>query len=125
VKKIQKRKDKTMQIVISHKNVKSVDAQDSFVEQQLFALANRLQIDEAHVVFERRWDGTPPYRVGIHIVTPGPDVMAEGEDQTLQAAMLKSLRQLETKARHRAERPGRRVRSNLQAPPLGRQGVRR
>lgn len=114
-----------MQIVISHKNVKSVDAQDSFVEQQLFALANRLQIDEAHVVFERRWDGTPPYRVGIHIVTPGPDVMAEGEDQTLQAAMLKSLRQLETKARHRAERPGRRVRSNLQAPPLGRQGVRR
>jgi ribosome-associated translation inhibitor RaiA len=114
-----------MQIVISHKNVKSVDEQDSLVEQRLFALADQLQIDEARVVFERRWDGTPPYRVGIHIVTPGPDVMAEGEDQTLHAAVLKSLKQLETKTRQRGERARQRVQTNLQAPPLGRQGVRR
>jgi ribosome-associated translation inhibitor RaiA len=114
-----------MKIVISHKHVKSVDEQDSLVEQRLFALADRLQIDEARVVFERRWDGAPPYRVGIHIVTPGPDVMAEGEDQTLQAAVLKSLKQLETKTRQRGERARQRVQTNLQAPPLGRQGVRR
>ncbi len=114
-----------MKIVISHKHVKSVDEQDSLVEQRLFALADRLQIDEARVVFERRWDGAPPYRVGIHIVTPGPDVMAEGEDQTLQAAVLKSLKQLETKTRQRGERARQRVQTNLQAPPLSRQGVRR
>jgi len=105
-----------MQIVISHKHVKSVDEQDSLVEQRLFALADRLQIDEAQVEFERRWDGTPPYRVSIHIVTPGPDVFSEGEDQTLHAAVLKSLQQLETKTRQRGERARQRVRTNLQAP---------
>ena len=110
-----------MQIVIAHKHVKSVDEQDRVVEQRLFALADRLQIDEARVVFERRWDGAPPYRVGIHIVTPGPDVLAEGEDQTLPAAVLKSLRQLETKARARAERHRNRARTNLQSPAIGRQ----
>lgn len=114
-----------MQIVISHKHVKSVDEQDSLVEQRLFALADRLQIDEARVEFERRWDATPPYRVGIHIVTPGPDVVAEGEDQTLSAAVLKSLRQLDAKVRQRETRRMSRVKTNLQAPPLGRQGVRR
>lgn len=114
-----------MQIVISHKHVRSVDEQDSLVEQRLFELADRLRIDEARVVFERRWDGTPPYRVGIHIVTPGPDVMAEGADQTLQAAVLKSLRQLDVKVRQRHARRLGRVETNLQAPPLGRQGVRR
>jgi ribosome-associated translation inhibitor RaiA len=114
-----------MQIVIAHRHVKSVDEQDSLVERRLFALADRLQIDEARVEFERRWNGAPPYRVGIHIVTPGPDVVAEGEDQTLHAAVLKSLKQLETKTRQRGERSRQRVRTNLQAPPLGRQGVRR
>jgi ribosome-associated translation inhibitor RaiA len=114
-----------MQIVISHKHVKSVDEQDRLVEQRLFALADRLQIDEARVVFERRWDGTTPYRVGIHIVTPGPDVVAEGEDQTLQAAVLKSLRQLDDKVRRRKTRQSNRVKTNLQAPPLGRQEMRR
>ena len=114
-----------MKVVISHKHVQSVDKQDSLVEQRLFALADRLQIDEARVVFERCWDGAPPYRVGIHIVTPGPDVMAEGADQTLHAAVLKSLKQLETKTRQRSDRARQRVRTNMQAPPLGRRGVRR
>ncbi|MCG3146869.1 MAG: hypothetical protein PCFJNLEI_00303 [Verrucomicrobiae bacterium] len=111
-----------MQIVISHNDVKSVDEQDRLIEQRLLALADRLQIDEARVVFERRWDCAPPYRVGIHIVTPGPDLMVEGEDQTLAAAVLKSLRALDRKVRGRtAQRLGR-VKTNLQAPPLGRQG---
>jgi ribosome-associated translation inhibitor RaiA len=114
-----------MKIVISHKHVKSVDEQDSLVEQRLFALAERLQIDEARVVFERCWDGAPPCRVGIHIVTPGPDVLAEGADQTLHAAVLKALRQLDDKVRERETRRLGRVKTNLQAPPLGRQGARR
>ena len=114
-----------MQIVISHKHMKSVDAQDQLVEKRLFALADQLQIDEARVEFERRWDGAPPFRVGIHIVTPGPDVLAEGEDQTLNAAVLKSLRQLETKARDRAERYRHRARVKLHAPVIALQGVRR
>ena len=112
-----------MQIVIAHKHVKSVDEQDRLVEQRLFALADRLQIDEARVVFERRWDGAPPYRVGIHIVTPGPDVLAEGMDQTLPAAVLKSLRQLEGKVRDRANRTRQRSRSHLQAVEIGRAHV--
>lgn len=114
-----------MKIVISHKHVKSVDEQDSLVEQRLFALADRLQIDEARVEFERCWDGELPYRVGIHIVTPGPDVMAEGADQTLNAAVLKSLRQLDDKVRQRHARRLSRVKTNLQTPASGRQGVRR
>ena len=105
-----------MQFVISHKHVKSVDKQDRLVEQGPFALADRLQIDEARVEFERRWDCGPPYRVGIHIVTPGLDVLAEGTDQTLQAAVFKALRQLDDKARDRAARPRQQLRTNRQLP---------
>lgn len=113
-----------MNIVISHKSVQSVDEQDSLVEQRLFALGERIQIDEARVVFERRWEDSPPYRVGIHIVTPGPDVMAEGVDQTLNAAVIKSLRQLDGKLRQRQTRRTVRVKSNLTSRSPSRQAVR-
>jgi len=114
-----------MLIMTIHKDVKSVNGLDSKVEQGLFALAERLQIDEARVEFERRWDGTPPFRVSIHIVTPGPDVIAEGADQTLHAAVLKAMQALERKAIHRQGRSLTRVKSNRQAPANHRHGGRR
>ena len=114
-----------MQILITHKHVKSVAAQDSLVEQRLFALADRLQIDQANVVFERRWDGAPPYRVSVHIVTPGPDVFAEGADQTLNAAVLKVLRDLDRKARARVARSQQRATTQLATPLSRRAGPRR
>lgn len=114
-----------MQITISQKHVVAPDAQENLVEERLLALGDRLQIDEARVTFERRWDVAPPYRVAIHIVTPGPDVLVEGADQTLAAAVLKTLRQLESKARQRAQRRVSRQRTNLQSPAITRQSTRR
>ena len=36
---------------------------------------------------ERRHEGSPPFRVSVHLVTPGPDVFAESCDHTLHAAI--------------------------------------
>jgi ribosome-associated translation inhibitor RaiA len=105
-----------MKITIEHKHVRSTDAIDRMVERQLLALANDVRIDIARVRLERQWDQTPPYRAAIHLITPGPDVKAEGADQTLQAAVAKALRILQRKSRLRSERARLRVKTNLQSP---------
>jgi hypothetical protein len=114
-----------MEILIKHLGVRSNEELDGAIEKHLFAVAERLEIDFATVVVERRWTGGAAYRVAVHIATPGPDVIAEGADQTLNAAVLKFARHLKARVRSREARRLRRVKTNLQAPPLGRQGVRR
>lgn len=95
------------------------------VESHLFGLQAVRQIDAANVEIACRWDAAPPFVVRIHLVTPGPDVRVEGTDQTANAAVRKALRALDVDLRRRTMRRSNRMKSNLQAPPLGRQGVRR
>jgi ribosome-associated translation inhibitor RaiA len=61
----------------------------------------QLRIDEAHVLVERRLEASPPFRIAAHLVTPGPDVFAEGVDHTLRAALQKTIAQLEARIDHR------------------------
>jgi ribosome-associated translation inhibitor RaiA len=114
-----------MKIMIKHVGVRADAALDASIEKHLFAVANEVTIDAANVVVERRWDGGAAFRVAVHLETPGPDVQAEGADQTLNAAVLKCGRQLRKQVKSRAARRLGRVKTNLQAPSLGRQGVRR
>ena len=105
-----------MKLNVQHHNLRSTHELDSLVEERILALQPRLQIDEAKIRLECRWEESPAYRVAIHLVTPGPDVLAEGRDHTIRAAIAKAVADIEAKLGHRASKPLRRLRSNLQTP---------
>lgn len=105
-----------MKLITEHHNLRSTDELDSLVEERILAFEPRLQIDEARVRLECRWERSPAYRVAIHIVTPGPDLRVEGHDHTIRAAIGKALTNLDARLRHRERKPVRRVTSNLQTP---------
>jgi ribosome-associated translation inhibitor RaiA len=105
-----------MKLNVQHHNLRSTHELDSLIEERILALQPRLQIDEAKIRLECRWEESPAYRVAIHLVTPGPDVLAEGRDHTIRAAIAKAVADVEAKLGHRARKPLRRLRRNLHTP---------
>jgi ribosome-associated translation inhibitor RaiA len=57
-----------------------------------------------------------PFRVSVHLVTPGPDIRVECADHTLAVAIIKVSRELRRIIDSKAHRRARRVKSNLQLP---------
>ena len=105
-----------MKLNVQHHNLRSTHELDSLIEERILALQPRLQIDEAKIRLECRREASPACRVAIHLVTPGPDVLAEGRDHTIRAAIAKAVADLEAKLADRARKSTRRLRSNLQTP---------
>lgn len=114
-----------MKLTLEHHHLRSTDELDSLVEERILALQPRLQIDEANVRLEHRRESSPAFHVHVHLVTPGPDVFAEGRDHTLRAAIEKVMAVLEVRIGERMEKRLRRVRGNLQDPTQMRLGQRR
>lgn len=83
-----------MKITIKHIHHTPSDSFTALIEQHLDALGKTRQIDEARIVIERRMEASPPFRVSAHLVTPGPDVLAEAVEHTLRAAFEKTIAQL-------------------------------
>ena len=104
-----------MRLNVQHLNIRSLDRLDSWVEQQIFALAERRQIDEANIRLTRLENASPAYQVHVHLVTPGPDVFAESRDHTLRAAFAKAMRQLREQITSRATKRLQRLKSNLKS----------
>lgn len=104
-----------MKVTLQHFDIRSTDALDTFVEERILGLLPRLQIDEANVRLERHRGTSPAFRVQVHLVTPGPDVLAEGRDHTIRAAIEKVLTELELKINGRTLERQRRVRGERQA----------
>ena len=73
--------------------------------------------DSASVRLAYRRDASPAYRVNVHLVTPGPDVFAEGCDHTLRAAFGKMMTALKNKLSGRDAKRLCRLKSNLQSTP--------
>lgn len=111
-----------MKLTVQHHHLRSTDDLDSLIEERILALQPRLQIDEANVRLECRFEESPAFSVRIHLVTPGPDVVAESRDHTIRAAVIKVMAALEEKTGRRALKRFRRIRNNLQAPALTRLG---
>jgi ribosome-associated translation inhibitor RaiA len=105
-----------MKLTLEHHNLRSTHELDSLIENRILALQPRLQIDEAHVLLECRFESSPAFGVRIHLVTPGPDVFGEGRDHTIHAAIQKALGEIESRLVHRQAKRQQRARSNLQAP---------
>ena len=100
-----------MKLTIQHKNVRSTNELDSWVEEQIILLQPALQIDEANISLARDFDASPAFQVKAHLVTPGPDVLAEGCDHTLQAAFHKVMESLRDKIGGRATKRQKRQKS--------------
>jgi ribosome-associated translation inhibitor RaiA len=106
----------TMNLTLQHLSIRSTNALDSWIEKQIFSLQPKLQIDEANVRLVRQPEASPAYRVHVHLVTPGPDVFAEGNDHTLRAAFAKVMAQLRNQITGRAAKRENRIKSRLSAP---------
>ncbi|CAN5901863.1 hypothetical protein BH11VER1_BH11VER1_11760 [soil metagenome] len=99
-----------MKLTVKHRNVRSTNILDSWVEEQIISLQPTLKIDVADVVLSHDPDASPSFQVNVHLETPGPDVFAEGCDHTLQAAFLKTMDALQDKIGSRATRKQKRQR---------------
>jgi ribosome-associated translation inhibitor RaiA len=105
-----------MKLTLQHLSIRPTHALDSWVEKQIVSLQPRLRIDQALVRLVRHRESSPPYRVQIHLVTPGPDVVAEGHDHTLQAAFNKVMAQLRNKITSRLAKQIKRTKGPLAVP---------
>src|SRR5690349_21646190 len=114
----------TMKLILHHYNLRSTHEVDSILEQRIRQLEDRLQIDEVRARLECHGELSPAYRVAIHIVTPGPDLLVEGCDHTIRAAIGKALADLDNRLQHRQRKPLHRLQSKRQLRSVGR-GARR
>lgn len=108
----------TMRLTVQHHHIRSTDAVDAVIEERIIALQPRLEIEEARVRLEYRKEVSPAFRVQVHLVTPGPDLLAEGQDHTVRAAIAKVMASLEQKIGCRQLKRGQRIKSNLQPPSM-------
>ncbi len=65
------------------------------VASQLGRLPNIGAVSEARVVLERQRETTPAWTARAHLYVPGPDLLAEGRDHTVEAAWRKVMAALE------------------------------
>jgi ribosomal subunit interface protein len=105
-----------MKLTIQHVNVRSTDSLDSLIENQIIGFQSSLQIDEAKVRLAYCHELSPAYRVDVHLVTPGPDVVAQAHEHTMKAAILKVMGDLEQRIGEKSTKRLRKLRSNIQGP---------
>lgn len=111
-------KERTMKLRIQHRHHQPSDSFTALVGTELSALSSQMRIDEALILVEHQQDKSPPFRISAHLVTPGPDVMAEATDHTLRAALTKLIRSLQDILSHRSQRRKRKDRSRISSRPL-------
>ena len=100
-----------MKITVNYLNHEPSDSFAAHLEKELRAFGAIRQIDEARASLERRPEMSPPFRVALHLITPGPDFAAEAVDHTFRAALTKAINELHGKIEDRlASRKRREVR---------------
>jgi ribosome-associated translation inhibitor RaiA len=79
-----------MKVTLTHRNHAPSKSIAEMLDKELKSLHPVLQISEARVHLERSLTDSPPFSASLHLVTPGPDVIASSTDHTLRAAILKA-----------------------------------
>ena len=113
-----------MRLNLQHFCIASTDELDSWVERQILALGQLRRIDEANIRLARRVGVSPAFEARVHLVTPGPDVRAEGLDHTIEAAFAKAMAELREKIGHLDLKRSRRSRSQPGTPAARRHASR-
>jgi ribosome-associated translation inhibitor RaiA len=108
-----------MNIILRYHGLNARAFWQGLVGAQLKRLQNLAAIASARVTLEWQHELKPAFRVLALLEVPGPDFHAEARDHTLQAALLKVVRNLERQIRvrksHQAEK--RKAKARLGLPP--------
>jgi ribosomal subunit interface protein len=105
-----------MKILLKYCGLNARASWRELVEAQLKKLENLAAIASAKVTLECEREAKPAFHVVTWLEIPGPDVHAEARDYTLQAALLKVVKDLERQIRSRKSRRAERWKTN---PQLG------
>ena len=103
-----------MKIVMCFRGFNARASWRGLVEAQLKRLQSLAAIASAQVTLEWQNQVKPVFRVLTLLEVPGPDFHAEARDYTLQAALLKVVKNLERQIRVRKSRQADRRKTNLQ-----------
>jgi ribosome-associated translation inhibitor RaiA len=104
-----------MKSIIRFRGFNGQEAWRGLVERLLAGLQDLASISQAEVVLEKQAEAKPPFRVGVSLAIPGPDIHASVAGHTLQAAILKAIesvkrqilgRNLKRAARHKSRKHG-------------------
>lgn len=97
-----------MKLNIKYSGFASNDQLDGWIEDQMLPLEARLLVEEASVTLSVDRDKSPPFQIGIAVVTPGPDLLVEASGHTIRAAFTAALvslhRNLDRRDRNRIRR---------------------
>jgi ribosomal subunit interface protein len=93
-----------MKLTINYRFLNPRAIWQSLVERHLKRLEKLAAIASAKVTLEREPDAGPAFRVRALLEVPGPDFHAEASDYTIQAAILKVVRNLEHQIKTRRMR---------------------
>lgn len=93
-----------MNIILRYHGLNARAFWQGLVEAQLKRLQDLVAIASARVTLERLHEVKPAFRVLTQLEVPGPDFHAEASDYTLQAALLKVVKELERQIRARKSR---------------------
>ncbi len=93
-----------MKILLRYFGLNARASLREMVEAQLRRLDGLAAIGSAQVTLEWQHEARPAFRVATLLEVPGPDIHAEARDHTLQAALLKVVKELERQLRSRKNR---------------------
>jgi ribosome-associated translation inhibitor RaiA len=113
-----------MKLILKQHGIRSSHAIHSVVEEQIGSLEPQLHIDQARVRISFTRHASPAWHAHIHLVTPGPDVIAEERDHTFRAVMHKVIRKLRDRITWRANKRAQRMKSAVAAPASRFRGFR-
>ena len=102
-----------MKIILRYHGLNARAFWRGLVEAQLKRLQDLVAIASAQVTLEWQHEVKPAYRVLALLEVPGPDFHAEARDYTLQAALLKVVRNLERQIRARKSRQADKRKTNV------------
>jgi ribosomal subunit interface protein len=107
-------KSNGLDLTLVYRGLKAQPVWPALVETQLKRLKKLAAVISAKVTLEWQRGIKPAFRVLALLEVPGPDFHAEGRDHTLQAALLKAVKDLERQIRSRKARRADRWKTKLQ-----------
>jgi ribosomal subunit interface protein len=103
-----------MNILLHYSGLNARSTWRGLVEAHLKRLQGLAAIASAQVTLEWQRESKPAFRVQAQLEVPGPDYHAEARDHTLQAALLKAVKNLERQIRLRMNQRADRRKTNIQ-----------
>jgi len=102
-----------MNVILRYHGLRARAFWQGLVEAQLKRLQDLAAIASARVTLEWQHEVKPAFRVLALLEVPGPDFHAEASDYTLQAALLKVVKNLERQMRMRKSRQAGKRKTNV------------